>query len=250
MAQRPGDRRDDGRTGDPPDPAHTEQGAGHGGAGVPGADHGVGPPVADGLGAAHQRRVLLAAHALGRVVVHGHDLAGVEEAPRCRPGRRESSPSSSGPTTGSWPDEEDGDARLGRQQGAGHDLARGPVAAHGVDRHQRDRRAGAVTAGSAAGARRSADLGHLQCHVPPGRPGSLDLERPGARRTTRSWGRRRGAAWSGGSGGTATGGGRTGASSRPAVAGSWPSGLPLGDGHRDSSTPVSSDRGGARNHRG
>ena len=35
------------------------------------------------------------------------------------------------------PDEEDGDARLGRQQGAGHDLARGPVAAHGVDRHQR-----------------------------------------------------------------------------------------------------------------
>ncbi len=122
---------------------------------------------------------------------------------------RESSPSSSGATTGSWPTSSTLMPGLGRQQGAGHDLGRGPVTAHGVDRHQRAPPGGRGRGRLRRRHRCRSGLSHLQCHVPPGSGWVTRPRRPGARRTTRSWGRSRGAASSGGSAGRPNGRGRT-----------------------------------------
>ena len=111
---------------------------------LPALDHGRGLAVAHQLGRPDQRRVLLAPHALGRVLVHGDDLgAGDElEAQRCRP------PGRAGPTsTTAIP-------LVGGPAGPGHDLGRGPVAAHGVDRH-RQARPGAAGHGRPAGSTQS-----------------------------------------------------------------------------------------------
>ena len=74
-----GDRRGDGGADDPLQPAHPQQGTGHGGPRVPGADHGQGPAVADGLGGPHERGVLLAADPLAGILVHADDLGGGED---------------------------------------------------------------------------------------------------------------------------------------------------------------------------
>ena len=121
---RHGDRRGDGRAGHALDAAHAQQRAGHGGAGVAGADHRRRLAVAHRLGGAHQRRVLLArARPARRVVVHGDDL-----------GRRRSSRSAASATTSGGPTRTTGIAELvGGRARAGDDLVGGLVAAHGVD---------------------------------------------------------------------------------------------------------------------
>ena len=106
-------------------PAHAQQRGGHGGPGVAGADHGRGLAVAHQFGRPHQRGVLLAPHAAGRVLVHGDDLgAGDEREPEGVAdllGRAH---------------QHDRDAVLGGgPPGPFDDFARGLVAAHGVDRH-------------------------------------------------------------------------------------------------------------------
>ena len=76
VGRRPGnrDRRGDRRPADALDAAHAQQRRGHRGAGVAGGDHRRRLAVAHRLGGAHERGVLLAAHALGGVVVHRDDL--------------------------------------------------------------------------------------------------------------------------------------------------------------------------------
>ena len=152
----------DGRA-TPLDAAHAQQGAGHGGPGVAGADHGRGHAVADRLGGAHERRVLHGAHAgAGSASMAMTSQAGSTSRPAASPAPR-------GPTSRT--------ARRARPRraGAGHDDVRGVVATHGVDgdgEHQRDltfrpgpagmkgiRRVGQST--SMAGGRRTSRSCHL-----------------------------------------------------------------------------------------
>ena len=120
---------------------------------LPGADHGRGLPVADQLGRPHQRGVLLAPDALGRVLVHGDDLgAGHQlEAAACRPPGRAARPARPAIPL------------VGGPAGAGHDLAGRPVAAHGVDGH---RQAASASARAAARWANSVDLDRLAALVP------------------------------------------------------------------------------------
>ena len=84
----------------------------------------------DGLGATDQRRVLLAPRRRGRILVHGHDVGGVLDV------------DARGTAVGKQrrdrvllPDEQHVDAELADGvERAADDLARGVVAAHGVDR--------------------------------------------------------------------------------------------------------------------
>ena len=114
------------------DPAEAQQRGGHRRAGVAGADHRRGAPVAHRLGAAHERRVLLGAHRGRGLVVHRDDFGRVEEldprraravgqvrARARRAGRRAARRRRTSSTAA---------------QRAGDDLRRRAVAAHRVDR--------------------------------------------------------------------------------------------------------------------
>ena len=86
--------------------------------------------VAHRLGGPHERRVLLAAHALGRVLVHGDDLGGLDAAA----GRRDVAEAVGGPTsTTGMP------SSSAARCGAGDDLARRrspPMASTAIGKHQ------------------------------------------------------------------------------------------------------------------
>ena len=160
--------------GHPLEPAHAQQGRGHGGPGVAGADHGRGPAVAHQLGRPDERGVLLAAHPLGRVLVHGDDLGAGDEL---------------------------------EAEGVAHLVGR-------ADQHHRDaprRRPGGPRPRSRPGPgrrpwRRPPPAGGQRVGDGRGRPAQLSRpRRPGGPCTTRSSGRPRGAPWPGGSGGTRCG---------------------------------------------
>ena len=121
-----GDGGGDGRPDHAGQTPHPEQGRRHGGPGVPRRDHGHGLPVADGLGRPHQGGVLLPPHPLPGVVVHADDLAGREA--------REVAGVAHLPRSAHQGHLDAG--LLGHLSGPGDDLVRGPVAAHGVDRHR------------------------------------------------------------------------------------------------------------------
>ena len=117
------DRRGDGGTGHALDAAHAQQGAGHRGSGVAGADHGRGRPSRTASAArtseeSFMRRTLAPASS---------SMAMTSEA--AMTSRSPGSPISSGRPTSTTGDTE----RRGRLLGPGDDLGRRLVAAHGVD---------------------------------------------------------------------------------------------------------------------
>ena len=169
------DHGGDGRPGHALDPSHAQEGAGHGRPGVARAHHRRRPPVADRLRRPHDRRVLLAAHAPRRVLVHVDDLARLQHlhAPRVAHGLAPA-------------DQEDGDAELLRRlAGAGDDLEGALVGAHHVDRDGEEDGGRARRVDALGGAVRAGHAGR--------RIGRTSRRRwLDGRRTTRSWGRRRG----------------------------------------------------------
>jgi hypothetical protein len=129
-ACRYGDRHRDGGTRDPANPAHAQQRRRHRRARVPGTDHGLGAPFADGLRGTHERRVLLSPRRRGRVLVHGHDVIGVLDVDAW-----DTAVGKERRDRVLTPDEKHVDAELGDGvERAADDLARGVVAAHGVNR--------------------------------------------------------------------------------------------------------------------
>ena len=161
--QRARDRRHDGRPGDAPDPPHAQQGAGHGGARVAGADHGRRP----GRRAPPRRSAPATSPSSGARSWRGRRpwrrpprRGG---APRCR---RRSRRAAGRPPAPDRPGAPTSPASGGQEAPATTSAgARSPpmasTATNGARRAGGDRRI-------RRRGRRRADIGHLQCHVPPG----------------------------------------------------------------------------------
>jgi hypothetical protein len=129
-ACRHGDRDRDCRTRDPAHAAHAQQRRRHGRARVPGADHRLRASFAHGLCRTNERRVLLAPRRRSRVLVHRHDVGSVLDVDA-----RASAVGKQRLDRILLPDEQHVDAELrDGVERAADDLARGVVAAHGVDR--------------------------------------------------------------------------------------------------------------------
>jgi hypothetical protein len=100
---------------------HAQQRRRHRGAGVTRRHHGTGLAVAHGLGRTNQRGVLLAAHTLCSIVVHGDDFGCDDErkvATAVEPFRT---------------DENDGDTLGSHGMGAGQDVGGCAVATHRIE---------------------------------------------------------------------------------------------------------------------